>query len=165
MGFFTWTLANRKPVLLKNGDYAARCKLRYGGYGAVVCPDGTLIQEPTYEGYGVFDGKDVYELVLDWNRDYLKDILRRPEFTRPDADDTVIKTIIGAYASDDPVALRDAVDTATKTAKYLATDWKRCAGIHIACGRQNAMLPYPIKIVDRPVRTPYEKLRPSESTQ
>lgn len=165
MGFFTWTLANHKPVLLKNGDYAARCKLRYGGYGAVVCPNGTLIQEPAYEGYGVFDGKDVYELVLDWNRDCLKDILRRPEFTRPDADDAVIRAIIGAYASDDPVALRNAVDAATKTAKYLATDWKRCAGIHIACGRQNALLPYPIKIVDRPVRTPYKKLRPSESTQ
>lgn len=165
MGFFTWTLANCKPVRLKNGEYAARCKLRYGGYGAVVCPDGTLIQEPAYEGYGVFDGKDVYELVLDWNRNYLKDIVRRPEFTRPDADDAAIKAIIDAYASDDPDALRTAVDAAAKTAKYLETDWKRCAGIHIACGRQNALLPYPIKIVDRPVHTPYGQLSPSESTQ
>ena len=77
MGCFTWTLANRTPKKVR-GRYAAQCILRYDSYGAIVCPDDTIISEPHYEGYGVFDGKDVYDLVVDWNKDYLTEIPKLP---------------------------------------------------------------------------------------
>ena len=77
MGCFTWTLANRTPKKVR-GRYAAQCILRYDSYGAIICPDDTIISEPHYEGYGVFDGKDVYDLVVDWNKDYLTEIPKLP---------------------------------------------------------------------------------------
>ena len=32
-----------------------------------MCPDGTKIKEDDYEGYGVFGGRDIYQLVAEWN--------------------------------------------------------------------------------------------------
>lgn len=88
MGYFTWTAANRTPRKLRNGDYAANCKLGYFGYAAIVCPDDTLITEERYEGIGIY----------------------------------------------------------------------------IAC-ENNALIPFPIKIVDCKRPKPYAELRPSISTQ
>ena len=36
---------------------------------------GGRILEPRYNGYGKFGGKDVYELVAEWNRNYLEDFV------------------------------------------------------------------------------------------
>lgn len=166
MGFFTWTLANKKPRLLKSGDYAKSCVLQYDGYGAIVCPDDTLIEEPCYEGYGIFDGKDVYELVLDWNKPHLMDILKDPRFVQSNA--FIIskeQDIYEAYARDDKTALDAAIAKAAVEMPYLAKDWKRSLGIAIACGKNNAIIPFPIKIVDTKNPKPYAELPPSIDTQ
>lgn len=80
MGIFTWTLANKPLRRLRSGDYAASCKLRYDGCGAVVCPDNTLLQEACYQGYGIFAGHDIYEDVVDWNKAHLTEIPQHPGF-------------------------------------------------------------------------------------
>lgn len=61
MGSFSWLFADTNNT--KN--------LRADRRGYVACPDGTFICEPSYETYGVFDGKDVYDLVVDWNREFI----------------------------------------------------------------------------------------------
>lgn len=37
----------------------------------VLCPDGTAMHEYNYDGYGNFAGRDIYNLVADWNREFL----------------------------------------------------------------------------------------------
>lgn len=168
MGFFTWTLANKPVKLLKSGDYAASCKLKYDGYGAVVCPDGTLIKEHCYEGYGIFNGKDVYDLVVDWNKQHLTDIPNLPCFQhdhRPE-DDAAYIAALTAYQKDDDIGLTKAIRIMFRNmSPSITRDWKRWLGIYIACGENNLLIPYPIKIVDCKNPRPYDALPPSRSTQ
>lgn len=65
MGFFTWTDAKHEPRLNRRGDFQNRDKIPYGGFAQVICPDGTCIKEPYYDGYGLFDGHDIYDLVAE----------------------------------------------------------------------------------------------------
>lgn len=65
MGSFSWLFADTNNT--KN--------LRANRRGYVACPDGTFICEPCYETYGIFDGKDVYDLVVDWNRKFIAENL------------------------------------------------------------------------------------------
>lgn len=62
MGYFSWMFA----------DKANRSRLKIGQPAYVPCPDGTVIFEPAYDGYGHFGGKDIYELVAEWNRDSMQ---------------------------------------------------------------------------------------------
>ena len=162
MGCFTWTLANRTPKKVR-GRYAAQCILRYDSYGAIVCPDDTIISEPYYEGYGMFDGKDVYDLVVDWNKDHLTDIPKLPGF-KSCGDDKTTLAIMQAYQEDDQKALEKAIEAAAVKEPFMRTEWKRCVGIYIAC-ENNELLPYPIKIVNCKRPKPYDQLPPSNSTQ
>lgn len=64
MGFWTYTYAcikKRAPACESMG---------YDGRKPVVLalPDGTFLKEDCYDGYGIICGKDVLELVVDWNR-------------------------------------------------------------------------------------------------
>lgn len=61
MGSFSWLFADTNNT--KN--------LRANRRGYVACPDGTFICEPSYETSGIFDGKDIYDLVVDWNRKFI----------------------------------------------------------------------------------------------
>lgn len=166
MGYFTWTLANKKPKLNRAGDdYTAASKLAYDGRGFVQCPNGTVIEEPCYEGYGIFNGQDIYELVVDWNRASLRDIMT-----------VILKETSGMYyelacaladrnASACP-AIAEKYVKAGKIGPYVLKDWKRSLGIHIACGDKNAKLPCPIKITDtRNPRLSYNDLPASISCQ
>lgn len=167
MGFFTWTLANKKPIRSEWSGYKSKSKLPYGGYGCVMCPDGSIIEEHNYEGYGIFDGKDIYELLVDWNRAHLVDIMRDKgidsgyEFDVADAyqngTEEDVKTVIEKY-----IVIGDVTE-------YIRTEWKRELGIEISyldnCTR-NDHLPFPIKITDKPnPRLPYDKLPASISCQ
>lgn len=67
MGSFSWLFADTNNT--KN--------LRANRRGYVACPDGTFICEPCYETYGIFDGKDVYDLVVDWNRKFIAELPAR----------------------------------------------------------------------------------------
>jgi len=164
MGFFTWTLANRTPEKDKTGwDYKAECKLHYGGYGAIVCPDNTLIEESCYEGYGRFNGQDIYDLVVDWNKEHLMNIPQIPGF-KPWGHTEDYHAIMRAYQNDDQEALQAAIDAAAIKDPTMKSEWKRTIGIYIAC-ENNAIIPYPIKIVNCKRPKPYDQLRPSISTQ
>ena len=85
MGYFTWTDARcKKPRLKKDGyEYYASDKIGYDCWCKVICPDNTEIIEPSYYGYGIFGGKDVYDLVVDWNKDRLAEIFRMRHLLNP----------------------------------------------------------------------------------
>lgn len=155
MGSFSWMYANsgnEKP-------------LNSGNKGYLYCPNGSVIEELDYEGYGVFDGNDVYDLVADWNREYLS---KHPEFLiyqgnqNPKRIDSMPwykfyqnlnlsrETIVKMWIAND--------ERTSAFANY------RDIGIDIACGiKRNAWLPFPIKIASRPnIQNGYEVMPPSK---
>lgn len=62
MGFFSW----------ETSDTYRSISNVHSVYGAlpvyVLCPNGDKIYEGSYEGYGVFGGKDIYVLLAIWNK-------------------------------------------------------------------------------------------------
>lgn len=64
MGFFSWLTCDTKRSISNNCSY----KGTFPVY--VLIPQefgGGYIEEKDYEGYGVFGGKDIYDLVAHWN--------------------------------------------------------------------------------------------------
>jgi len=61
MGLFSWMTCdtNRSIPCLYS------CRPLFPVF--VLCPDGTKIEEKVYEGYGEFGGRDIYQLVAEWN--------------------------------------------------------------------------------------------------
>ena len=169
MGYFTWTLSNRKLERTYDGDFKSKCKLKYGGQGCVMCPDGTVIVEPAYDGYGIFDGKDVYELVVDWNRCYLEGIVNDILKNNPHKEKFYLDLakIYSEEGFEEAQTFADELVDSRQVGSYFKTDWKRCLGIFIACEEENnASLPYPIKITNTPnTKKKYADLPPSISCQ
>lgn len=177
MGCFTWTLANKTPVKNKDGYYSRGCVLRYGRYGAILKPDGGLIPTEEYEGYGIFQGNDVYDLAAVWNQKAIPDLLKSKEFlkTDPDLMDKDIQELLLAYAKGGEAEFLSVREYKKATGTFPNTgwlksekDWRRDIGILLACDDANTMVPYPIKIVDwHRDRTAedYKRLPPSISTQ
>ena len=77
MGCFSWVFCDKGPVRKKNDTdvYARPTKeqrLMIGEEAYVLIPKefgGGHIYESRYDGYGNFGGKDIFELVADWNRE------------------------------------------------------------------------------------------------
>jgi len=108
---------------------------------------GGHITETCYDGYGRFDGKDIYDLVVDWN---IKDLPRILENK-----DRFLSGWVEKY-EDDFKRLADGKELADGLKK-------RTLGIAIACyDEDNAFLRYPIKITHDPNAT-YEHCNPSLS--
>jgi len=149
MGYFSWMFANTDNSR----------NLRIGKPGYLYCPDGAIIHEPSYEGYGEFCGMDVYDLVADWNRKYLSE---HPDFL-------IVQHEGGTYDRDGrwhvsppkkvseyfwyPLyadlskTAEEIVSQIAKTEQYFEY---RFIGIDIACyDDQNAVLPFPIKICSK----------------
>lgn len=173
MGYFTWTDARKDPKENKNGGYSYRDKIQYGAYAKVVCPDDTEIHESDYEGYGIFGGKDVYELVVDWNKPYLVQIFneiteRRAKEGR-DMWGAELLPIAEAYQNGDEekaAAIAQQIKASGSKVLYCADEWKRVIGIAIACDDDNnAKIPYPIKITSLRRHVKYDELKPSWSCQ
>lgn len=158
MGYFTWKFADDR-----------RKKLQYGGKGYIAMPDGTFIEETCYDGYGIFGTHDAYDVVVDLNKPYLKDIYTKIENKYGDRYilNEGLRKVVDAYADDDTEALEKAVNKIAETKPYFKEDWKRTIGIAISCyDDDNAALPYPLKIVSSDkLGIPYEKLKISTSTQ
>ena len=153
--------------------------LRANRRGYVACPDGTFICEPSYETYGIFDGKDIYDLVVDWNRKF---IAENPDHLLPHVhcwtkDGALVRTTyrlkdfpwypIVADLSIPFEDLHDALiahlkkELGDKFAPYRTEI--RNIGIDIACyDEDNASLPYPIKITSKKTGICYEELPPSK---
>lgn len=147
MGCFSWMYAdlnNSRPLLI-------------GAPAYVACPSGEFIFEPAYDGYGIFGGHDIYELVVDWNREDIKFLIRQNQHNSlvnwsDEFFDFLIEgdTAVGTYIASNLSA-----------GHWLRKDWKRMLGIAIAChDSQNQVLKYPIKITRRKGML-YSKLPPS----
>ena len=61
MGSFSWYASDTHRAIRSENPFPVYA-LR---------PDGAPFLEESYEGYGVFGGQDIYDLVADWNRKYL----------------------------------------------------------------------------------------------
>jgi len=61
MGFFSWKTADTQRSIANM--YSSRRTFPVH----VLCPDGMVITELYYEGYGKFGGRDIYALVAIWN--------------------------------------------------------------------------------------------------
>lgn len=158
MGQFSWMFAdtnNEKALLEYTKAY-------------VPCPDETVIFEECYDGYGRFGGHDIYDLVADWNRDYISEAnVRKPlreQWGNTEKDEEWFQAALERYKNDCQ-KIKDFVSG--KSDEYMketyGKDWKRSIGINIACyDEENAALKYPIKICkDKPVR--YDFLPASNS--
>ena len=163
MGYFTFTLANRAEKRTKDGYYFCKsCKLGYDCFAVVVCPDNTQIVEPCYDGYGKFGGRDIYELVTEWNKPYLESIFESIEKRCPEGFyGQSLKPIAVAYQNNDMEVLKKEIEKLPE-GSTVRKEWKREIGITISCdGDNNSLLPYPIKIVNAVRHKPYDQLHPS----
>ncbi len=173
MGYFTWTDACRKPKKNKYGDYTKASKIAingYDGYVKVVCPDNTVIEEQHYHGYGMFGSHDIFDLVVDWNKDDLPAIFARKKkaegkfFGRSLAD---AAEMLATGKSDAEISEYIKKEVfAGRLPEYLIDDWKRTIGIAIACeDKDNKSLKYPIKITSTRKNVKYEDMGVSLQTQ
>lgn len=146
MGCFSWTFAD------KNNEK----RLKMGHKGYILTPDNQFIKTPDggYEGYGkFFDSNkgvmvDVYDLVVDWNRPHLTEIVNNP-LKKKEFND--LYKMLASFAVVGDLFAEEFVRNEVKAERvpnYLLNDWKRCLGIEIACyDEDNQRLPFPIKIV------------------
>lgn len=160
MGCFSWMFAdtnNRKP-------------LNIGEEGYLMAPDGKVYHEKCYDGYGVFDGHDVYELVVDWNLEYLRPELPLPKRRNDDKQvrffepwaDAVIR-LLKEGKEDEAQEYMNRIADNRIVPGYLRRDWKRHIGIEIACyDYQNRHLAFPIKISSTDT-IPYDGLPASDA--
>ena len=155
MGIFTWTLADMP-----------REKLGYGATGTILCPDNRKITEKYYDGYGIFDGNDAYNLVADWNREHLSKIIEK--IKKKDGENfwgsNLLPVMKAFEESGDEKAQEEADKLFADSGSYLRREWKRNIGITISC-EHNDILPYPLKIVTQYCSKYYDELPPSVSTQ
>lgn len=138
----------------------------YGGAPTTVYllnPFGESYKESDYEGYGKFGGRDVYELVVEWNKSYLSEAnLRKPLCSDYSADQTGASYFKRAFENYTKKCAAIKEYAAGATDEYMrehygtlfgfgdGSDWKRCLGIDIACyDEQHVKLRYPIKIVEK----------------
>lgn len=167
MGFFTWTDARHEPRLTKNGGYHTKDMIGYDCFAKIVCPDNTEIIEKYYEGYGMFDGKDVYDLVVDWNRAHLTSIFDKLAAEKPNHWGCYLRQLAAYYQSGDEKAFNAELThlAGNEDLPFIRNEWKRTIGITIACGDQNSTLPYPIKITSMKQHKKYNELVPSHVCQ
>lgn len=141
MGQFSWYFADKKQRLI-NGEWRDSYLL--------VPPEfqneyGKAIHETHYEGYGVFGGYDVYELIAKWNRSEIPEIVGKMKAGEwvCTASEEDIEKLIAYYKAE------------TKVSDL------RWLGIMMACYEEdNFALKYPIKITTEEME--YDDVPPSE---
>ena len=187
MGQFSWIYADTNMQLMSN--------LRADTYLLVppVFQDeyGKSIYEPYYDGYGNFGGYDVYDLIAEWNREYLSETMLRetPKLENYGGlSDFEKEELRNNGASEDEIAQNDLEQkefyynaaikrrkttierindyrnglTSEEMVQKYGEDWKRSIGIDIACyDKQNENIPYPIKITTKEMD--YDCVTPSKS--
>lgn len=157
MGQFSWLDCVTKQQIVDN-----RWKKVY-----VLVPKefgGGHIEENCYDGYGNFGGYDIYDLVADWNREYLSKhpehvfphALHRADWfadyvkTHPDYSERIYSRVsdMGWYSTyaDLSKSREEVVRFMEENHCGIYPEW-RTIGIDIACyDEDNSALPYPIKI-------------------
>jgi len=132
---------------------------------------GGHILEVMYDGYGHFGGKDIYELVADWNRGVLKEdyifphaikrynIVKILKQHHPDYEE---QFEFKAIEKDWWMAYSD-LSLDKRGIEYVTGHEYRHIGIDLACyDEDNEALPFPIKITHDP-NAVYEDCKPSLS--
>lgn len=170
MGVFSWCTSDTRksiPCCMPFGDLPGTVYL--------LNPFGEPYKETDYEGYGEFSGKDVYDLVVEWNREYLTpDQVTAPKRSHYQAGAEGDTYYARAVQKHDMVcrAIKDYAQGATDAymrEKYGTvlgygdgSDWKRCLGIQLACSDEDHVkLKYPIKIVEHPMEYDKAGISPS----
>lgn len=144
MGCFSWKFADR--------DNKRRLKIGREAY--VLCPDGTSLYEENYDGYGNFGGKDIYDLVADWNREFLS---QNPDFVIRSTGVKVSSYKWYLYYADLALSSKEMEKRLREEGWWYGCTVYRDIGIDIACcDEDNEALQYPIKICS---------LKPVETTQ
>lgn len=170
MGIYTWTDARRKPSLTKDGyDFLAKDKIGYGCYAKIVCPDGTEIVTNYYDGYGHFGATDVYDVIVDINKEDIPRVIEKHKDREPffcecaqkyyegyseeEVTEYAKKKILDKYGNEEGRA-------------WAYKEWKRNVGIMMCCNDDdNDALKYPLKITSLKKKVRYEDLYPSYNTQ
>ena len=181
MGQFSWYFSDTNKQLVNNKRTDAYLLVPppfQSKYGKAIC-------ERCYDGYGHFGNYDIYDLVAEWNREFLSEDMLR--------DKPVLENYGGLYDfekkelleqgfSEEDIKVKDLVEKQAnfergikrynydlqKLLDYkfkLSNEemlrkygkyWKHELGVAIACGdEQNIKLPYPIKITTKEM--PYDK--------
>lgn len=165
MGFFSWLTSDTNKSIAN--VYSSRSTFPV----YVLIPEefgGGYIEEKAYDGYGVFGGHDVYNLVADWNKTHIStDNIKKPVREHWSADEqgeSWYKSAVERYERE-CLMVKEFCEGADD--KYMketyGEDYKRIIGINIACyDEQNAALEYPIKFVENK-SIAYEDATPSES--
>lgn len=157
MGFFSWKFADVEG------------RLKVGGSAYIALPDNSYLKFFRYDGYGNFDSYAIFDLVVDWNKDYLRRNLwgllsnKIPHVCDMDYfDKSLFEKYIELDFDDD--AMTDYMGRHPKyKGTYMVYEWKRELGIFIACyDEDNAALDYPIKITKTDKYT-YAELPASKS--
>ena len=155
MGQFSWMFA----------DTDNKVNLLEGESAWLLQPNGKHIFESDYNGYGDFGGYDVYDLVVEWNRESLNvNMLSKPD-RKAWSNDTEgalwYQKAVNVYNT--TVSVLEKYMSGATDAEMLqfckqvgygytdGKDWKRNLGISIAgSDARNAALPFPIKICREP---------------
>lgn len=107
---------------------------------------GKAIYEPCYDGYGMYGAYDIYELVAQWNKEFIPEMLRLIENGEWECD-------ITATDNEDLKAYYEGRETVNE---------ERYIGILMACyDEDNERLPYPIKVTTKILE--YDKVSPSKN--
>lgn len=164
MGSFSWYASDTKRAIRSHRPFPVYA----------LQPDGDPLLETDYEGYGVFGGQDIFDLVADWNRKYLAEhpnfLIVQHGWLWSEENDTYFP--VGPkrvcefpwyplYAD-----LSKSHEEIVRGMKEITGSfWEyRWIGIDIGGkGDQNANLPYPIKLVEHPV--PYADAEASNGDQ
>lgn len=142
MGQFSWIYSDTNKQLIDN-----KCTDSY-----LLAPEpfqdkyGKAILEDCYDGYGHFGKYDVYELIPEWNKEMIPEILRR-----------IKNGTWKCRTCDNDIKNLQAYHKGEKIDCEL-----RWLGIVMACyDEDNAALEYPIKITTKEIE--YENVKPSLS--
>ena len=142
MGQFGWIYSDTNEQLIDNrkaDTYLLVPKPFQEKYGKA-------IYESCYDGYGRFGRYDVYDLISEWNKDMIPEIIRRIK----------AGNWIGGTSENDIINLQNYYEGKPITCEL------RWLGIVMACyDEDNFALEYPIKITTKEME--YENARPSES--
>lgn len=144
MGQFSWIYSDTRRQVLDNREadtYLLVPKPFQEKYGRA-------IHETCYNGYGDFGGYDVYDLIPEWNKDMIPEIVRRMKngTWHSSGSDSDIENLMNYYEG-----------------KPLTENYElRYLGIAMACyDEDNAALEYPIKITS--MELDYDSVAPSLS--
>ena len=163
MGCYSWKFGNTKN----------RSRLVCGNAAYLLIPEkfgGGHYFEPHYDGYGQFAGKDVFELIADWNREVLSEypgwlLEGNVDEQRMDPKHILPVTVSGfSWYKDyaDLLLSREQVvenNQDNEMFKAFGFEW-RSIGIELTTlDRNNDSLPFPIKVSSVPM--PYEACRAS----